>query len=319
MSQYRDNMSQDRDKQRPDEPAAGPLDLEALAILCAVDRARSVSSAARACGVPRSTAWRKLEQLEAALGCRLLERSARHLRLTAAGVALAIRGRDLLRDAEAAVAETRSAAEALGGVIKVGMPPGTSPDLLLAALEPFIDIEEGPSFHLFESAVTLHPLRDDFDLIVTFNPPQDGDLYMRLLDTAEWCCKASPAYLEGHPPVRAPDDLRAHRLLSCYLPPRSPTQWALRAGGSLRVRPILAITNTETIVRATHAGMGIGYAPWSFAPREGDLVDVLPKEIGETASIYLVAGQRSRDSARVRLVQQAFERLREAKLFGSSV
>ncbi|MCA9638623.1 MAG: LysR family transcriptional regulator, partial [Myxococcales bacterium] len=92
-------MSQDRDKQRPDEPAAGPLDLEALAILCAVDRARSVSSAARACGVPRSTAWRKLEQLEAALGCRLLERSARHLRLTAAGVALAIRGRDLLRDA----------------------------------------------------------------------------------------------------------------------------------------------------------------------------------------------------------------------------
>ncbi|MEZ4451102.1 MAG: LysR family transcriptional regulator [Nannocystaceae bacterium] len=294
---------------------ARTLDLEAVAILCAVDRERSVSAAAAACGVPRSTAWRKLEQLEAAMACRLVERSARHLRLTAAGVALVARGRALLQDAEAAVVETQRAAEPQGGVIKLGMPPGAAPELLLAALTPFTRMEEGPAFHVFESAGALHPLKDDFDLIVTLNAPEDGDLYVRVLGTADWRCKASPAYLEGRPPVREPADLHAHRLLSFYVPPRSPTRWALRGGGSLRVRPILAITNTETVVHATHAGLGIGYAPWDFASRADELVDVLPDLLGEEISIYIVAGQRGRDSARVRLVQEAFERLRASGFF----
>lgn len=306
-------MSRERD-----EVAAGILDLGAVALLCALERARSVASAARACGVSRSTAWRKLEELERSVGCRLVERSARHLRLTAAGVALVTCGRGLLKDAEATLAITRSAAEPSTGVIKVGMPPGASPEILLSALEPFTRGDEGPSFHIFESAGALHPLKDDFDLIVTLHPPDDGDLYVRLLDTVNWCCKAAPAYLEGRPPVRTPADLHAHRLLSYYIPPRVPTRWVLRQGGTLLVRPILAITNADTIVQATHAGLGIGYVPWDFAQREGPLVDVLPDLIGEMISIYLVAGQRGRDSARVRLVQQAFERLRDSRLVGAS-
>ena len=309
-------MSQKRDEAPLGVPGAGRLDLEAVALLCALDRERSVAAAARACGVSRSTTWRKLGELEAALGCRLVERSPRHLRLTAAGAALVARGRALLQDADAAVIEARSAAEPRGGVVKVGMPPGPSPEILLAALEPFTRLDDGPSFHLFESAGALHPIKDDFDLVVTFSPPQDGDLYMRLLDTVDWSCKASPAYLEGRPPLREPADLHAHRLLSYYIPPRSPNRWSLRDGGGLQVRPILAITSADTIVRATNAGFGIGYVPWDFAPRASELVDVLPDRVGETISIYVVAGQRGRDSARVRLVQEAFERLRDARPFG---
>jgi DNA-binding transcriptional LysR family regulator len=276
-----------------------------------------VSAAARACGLPRSTAWRKLQQLEDGLGCRLVERSPRHLRLTAAGSALVGRGRALLRDAEEAVAETRSADEALGGVIKVGMPPGPSPEILIEALRPLILADGGPSFHLFESAGPLHPLKDDFDLIVTLSPPEDGDLYMRLLETVDVGCRASREYLEGRPPIHSPEDLAEHHLLGFYIPPRSPTRWALRAGGWVRVRPTLAITNAETVARGTRAGLGIGYGPWEFASVGDDLVDVLPDIIGEKLAIYLVAGQRGRDSARVRLVQQAFERLRDARFFGA--
>lgn len=65
-------MSQNRDDAPRGELGAGILDLEAVAVLCAVDRDRSVSAAARAFGVSRSTAWRKLEELEATLGCRLV-------------------------------------------------------------------------------------------------------------------------------------------------------------------------------------------------------------------------------------------------------
>ncbi|MEZ4384942.1 MAG: LysR family transcriptional regulator [Nannocystaceae bacterium] len=309
-------MSQSQDDDEVSR-AAAPLDLETVAILCAVGRERSVSSAARSCGLPRSTAWRKLRQLEAALGCKLVERSARHLRLTAAGSALAARGRDLLRDAGEAVAEARSADEALGGVIKVGMPPGPSADLILAALEPLVLADGGPSFHVFESAGPLHPLKDDFDLIVTLSQPEDGDLYMRLLDTIEISCRASPEYLAERGPIRAPEELHDHHLLGYYIPPRSPTRWALRGGGSLQVRPLLAITNAETVARGARKGVGVGYAPWEFADSSGDLVPVLPDIIGERLGVYLVAGQRSRDSARVRLVQQAFERLRQSELFGA--
>ncbi len=309
-------MSQKRDDV-PSLDGGGLLDLEAVAVLCAIGRERSVSAAARACGLPRSTAWRKLRQLESALDCRLVERSSRHLRLTAAGSALAARGRALLRDAEEAVAETRSADEALGGVIKVGMPPGPSPDLILEALRPLVLAEGGPSFHVFESAGRLHPLKDDFDLIVTLNPPEDGDLFMRLLETIRVGCRASSAYLEARPPIRTPEDLQHHQLLGWYIPPRSPTRWALRGGGVIRVRPLLAITNAETVVRGARQGLGVAYAPWDFAGSGDGLVHVLPDIVGEDLAVYLVAGQRSRDSARVRVVQQAFERLRDAQLFGA--
>jgi DNA-binding transcriptional LysR family regulator len=76
----------------------------------------SLSAAARALGMPKSSASRSLARLEAAAGAALVERSTRHLRLTDAGRLLQRHARRILDD-------VGEAENALAGL--VGVPRGT--------------------------------------------------------------------------------------------------------------------------------------------------------------------------------------------------
>ena len=49
------------------------MQLEGLAVLCAVQTTGTISAAARALQLSRTTAWRRLNDLEEDLGCRLVE------------------------------------------------------------------------------------------------------------------------------------------------------------------------------------------------------------------------------------------------------
>src|SRR3989344_5769287 len=61
------------------------LDLNDVAIFVQVVRCGSFAEAARRLGVPPNTLSRRVQQLEAQLGTRLMQRSTRHLTLTNAG------------------------------------------------------------------------------------------------------------------------------------------------------------------------------------------------------------------------------------------
>ena len=76
----------------------------------------SLSGAARALGMPKSSASRALARLEAAAGAALMERSTRRLRLTDAGRLLQRHARRILED-------VGEAENALTGLI--GVPRGT--------------------------------------------------------------------------------------------------------------------------------------------------------------------------------------------------
>ena len=61
------------------------MDWSALPILLAISRSDSLSAAARSLGVNQTTVSRRLDALEEAMGCRLVERSTSRLSLTEAG------------------------------------------------------------------------------------------------------------------------------------------------------------------------------------------------------------------------------------------
>ena len=78
------------------------LDLNALARFAAVVEHGGFSSAARALGQPRQSIHRSVAALEAEAGVRLLERTTRSVRLTAAGRRLHEHASSILRAAREA-------------------------------------------------------------------------------------------------------------------------------------------------------------------------------------------------------------------------
>lgn len=95
------------------------LDIRRLSLLVSVAKLGSISAAAAAAGCTASSASEQLSKLERELGATLLERSARSVRLTAAGTELADHGRRILAQVDAAQRSVQEVAGLSGGRLRV--------------------------------------------------------------------------------------------------------------------------------------------------------------------------------------------------------
>ncbi|MEM1420315.1 MAG: LysR family transcriptional regulator [Pseudomonadota bacterium] len=94
------------------ENSEPPFTFRAVQIFVSAVDAQSVTKAAGRLGISASTVSQQLAALEAALGARLIERSARRFRLTGAGDLFLARAKRLLDDVGAAKAELALAEQA---------------------------------------------------------------------------------------------------------------------------------------------------------------------------------------------------------------
>lgn len=95
------------------------LNFRRLSLLVAVARLGSISAAAIEAECTASSASEQLSKLEGELGVALLERGARSVRLTVAGMELAEHGRVLLARGEAAERAVKEIAGMAGGYVRV--------------------------------------------------------------------------------------------------------------------------------------------------------------------------------------------------------
>ena len=103
------------------EPAAG-TDLNEIVVFSRVVQAGSFSEAGRLLGMPKSTVSKKVSDLEARLGTRLLQRTTRRLALTDAGRVYFERAEQIVAqvaEAENAVAELQANPR---GLLRVTVP-----------------------------------------------------------------------------------------------------------------------------------------------------------------------------------------------------
>ncbi|MEZ4240274.1 MAG: LysR family transcriptional regulator [Myxococcota bacterium] len=270
--------------------------LEGLAVLCRVRSEGSINGAARALQIAPSTAWRRLQQLEEDLGCALLERSTAHVRLTQAGHEAARHGEQLLQGADALRDAAQAADHGAQGELRVAIVPTSALDPVFPAWDRLSELRPGLRVVLVESPDPKHPLRDDFDLVVTHTVPRDDGLFVQRLATQPLGLFASPAY--PRPLPATPDDLAEHELALHYLPPEPAD--VVPGRPPLAVAPVLATTSASVVAQWVRSGRGLG---WMASPIEGGLVPVLAEVVGGDRPLYLVAGLRQRDSARLRLVR----------------
>src|ERR1700733_5915333 len=108
-------------------------DLNSLIVFAEVVQANSFSEAARRLKMPASTVSRRIAELEAQLGVRLIERSTRSLRLTDVGSEVLEHARHTTELSETIDNIASNHVSNVSGTLRLSAPPSIS-DSLLAPL-----------------------------------------------------------------------------------------------------------------------------------------------------------------------------------------
>lgn len=116
------------------------MELRHLRYFVAVAEAENVSRAAAKLHVSQPGISRQIRDLEAEIGFQLLERSAKSVRLTAAGKVFLAEARAVLLHAGAAVQKARDVAQGGREEIHVGYAPSLTVQILPAALRKFQEL-----------------------------------------------------------------------------------------------------------------------------------------------------------------------------------
>jgi molybdate transport repressor ModE-like protein len=265
----------------------------------------SISAAARALSMPKSSVSRSLARLEEVMGTSLVERSTRHLRLTDAGLLLQRHARRILDD-------VGEAENAIGGL--VGKPRG---DLHVSV--PFT-FAAGPLAPMLPGFVLRYPevrvvlsvnnrpidiLTEEADVAIRIGPLADSELIARRLTTfALWPC-ASPAYLAGSLPIESPADLLQHKLIA-HADRRQ--RWVFRtASGADRdidFDPGMVVPEPDVVRTLLLGHAGIGLLPDFHAANDiaaGKLVRILPALQGSSVEAHALYPSHRSLSAKVRV------------------
>jgi DNA-binding transcriptional LysR family regulator len=248
-----------------------------------VDRG-GFASAGRALGLPKSRLSRRVAELEARLGVRLLQRTTRRLSLTEAGELYhrhCVAMREQAQAAEAAVtafhAEPRGTVRVTCPVTLAQITVGPLLPLFLRQ-HPFVRID----MQVTNRVVDL--VQEGVDVALRVRPSVDGSgsLVVKRLGESAGVLVASPAQLEREGRPQSVADLeRLGTVAMSAADGRA--SWVLLGPGDkrheLQHRPVYTADDLLTLKYAVVEGVGMSILPDYLCARElreGRLVEVLP-------------------------------------------
>lgn len=259
----------------------------------------SFAAAARRLGVPKSTVSKRVGELEAQLGARLIHRTSRSFSLTELG-------RDFFEHARASVIEAENAENIVR--TRLGEPSGTvrlttSVPTAQFTLAPHLDAlsKRYPklllSLHVTDRFVDI--VQDGFDIAIRSHqhPLPDSALVQRRMAVHDFFVVAAPSYLDRHGPPDRPENLSLHRAI---VSGPTETSWRLRGSRGetldVPVSPVMAADEPFVLLKAAAAGIGITVLPTSVcrpAIEEGMLVRILPEwTAGQITTTILIPHRR---------------------------
>ena len=261
------------------------LDLNDIAMFVQVVRHGSFAGAARKLGLPPNTVSRRIQQLEAQLGTRLMQRSTRKLTLTSAGQAFHERCAGAVDGLVGAGQELMTGSREPSGLIRVAatadffdfFPMEWVADFLAA--HPLVRVD----FVLSDAKADL--IAEQIDIAFRGGElPDSGYIARKLLNALTDGMVASPAYLAARGAPANLQDLAANH--DCVTSPHPSGRTIWRMAGPDGVQEEVQVSgrfsgNTAQALRkAAIAGLGVALLPPTMARidvRAGRLVPVLPQ------------------------------------------
>jgi DNA-binding transcriptional LysR family regulator len=195
----------------------------------AVVEAGGISAGAEALGSSPPAVSRRVKALEARLGVRLADRSARRFRLTDEGALYYEHCRTILKDLRDAEAEVSARGTTARGVLRVGAPMELGRRRIGPLLAEFAALHPALEVHLALSDAGFEVGEDGLDVALRIGRPDDPAVITRKIASTKRIVCAAPSYLAARGAPARPADLAAHECLRLARRHRLLDRWRFRA------------------------------------------------------------------------------------------
>jgi DNA-binding transcriptional LysR family regulator len=238
--------------------------LRGIAVFTEVARLKSVSRAAAALDMPKSTVSRRVSKLEEKVALRLLKRTSKKIELTDEGHAYFEQCQRILEAVECAHENLAGSRVEPSGYLRVAM----TPDFALRLVKTLPAFRARYSRILLEfdfTARRVDPLTENCDVAIHIGPLPDSSLTAYKLADVIPQLYAAPSYLAGRAPISSPQQLSEHACIVSRPHASEPLAvWELHRGRErlhVKVESGLVLNSIGIVQRLAIAGAGIALLP----------------------------------------------------------
>jgi LysR family transcriptional regulator, regulator for bpeEF and oprC len=282
--------------------------LQAMEVFVRVVETGGITSAADRLGMAKATATTLIQQLEAGLGVKLLNRTTRSVTVTTDGTAYYER-------CVAILAEIRETEESLArrhatpsGRLRVDAPTLMARSVIVPALPTFFARYPDIELQLGCSERRADLIEEGIDCAVWSGELEDSSLIARRVGQLFFATCASPSYLAEHGQPLHPNDLGAHRCINHFSPHTGKVFNWVFAKNNVRIqtelRGHIALDDENSYVAAAEAGLGVAQIP-AFVLKEamerGSLELVLGDWFPEPVPLNVVYSENRHLSNKIRV------------------
>ncbi|WP_325436959.1 LysR family transcriptional regulator [Pseudomonas nitroreducens] len=257
--------------------------LQAIRAFARVVEAGNFTRAADSLDMPNATLSKLVQELEAHLGVRLLQRTTRRVTVTPEGQDYYAKASRVLRDLEDIDSSFNIARSKPRGHLRIDVGGSTARDALIPLLPDFLARYPDIRIDLGVSDRSVDLIGDNVDCVIRGGALDASSLVARGIGQATMVTCASPEYLRHNGIPAYPEELRnGHRLVS-YLSPQNGRAVPFRferdgERSELKIEHRIGVNESNAHLAACVAGLGIiqtfSYAAGA-ALRDGTLVEIL--------------------------------------------
>jgi LysR family transcriptional activator of dmlA len=271
-----------------------------------VARHGSLAATARALDLTPPAATKRLAQLEARIGVRLVNRTTRRISLTSEGETYLAHATRILADIRAMEDAVAGAGSTLRGVLRVNATLGFGRTTIAPLLSAFARRHPGIDVQMEVTDRPVDLAEQGFDLAIRFGTPPDQRLNApRVMSNRRFLC-ASPLYLEQHGLPAMPADLAAHRCILHRQNDDAYGIWRFTHDGKdevVKVQGAMSSNDGDIVLGWALDGHGILIrSEWDLARyvESGRLKIVLPDHALPSADLFVYYLERRHQAPRTR-------------------
>ncbi|HTH62794.1 MAG TPA: LysR family transcriptional regulator [Paraburkholderia sp.] len=254
------------------------------------------SAAERVLGISKSRLSRRVSELEASLGVRLLQRSTRKLALTEAGELFYQHCQAMLAEAQSAVNVVQSLRSSPRGTVRVSVPVTLSQTILAQRIPEFMQRfpEVRVVMRVTNRVIDLFEDSVDVALRVRSEPPENANIVVRPLWRTEQMLVGAPSLLAQNAPPLTPGELKRFDTLDTPTSDGRHMFQLIAPDGTRHLhehQPRLVTADLTTIREAVLAGLGIAVLPemmYGVPLRSGRMSPVMPGWTLPSPQLYAV-------------------------------
>jgi DNA-binding transcriptional LysR family regulator len=241
------------------------FDLNDIALFVQVVRCGSFAEAARRLGLPPNTVSRRVQQLEAQLGTRLMQRSTRKLTLTQAGRAFHERCASAVDGLLEAGQALLTGSQEPSGLVRVAAPADFFDFFPMEWVAGFLAANPRVRLDFVLSDASADLIAEQIDVAFRGGPLRDSGYVGRpLLGVSSDGLVASPSYLAARGTPVALQELASHDcVISAH--PSGRATWRLAGPDGMeeevQVAGRFSGNTAQALRKATVAGLGIALLP----------------------------------------------------------